>query len=174
MSNTTVNPFENAYRSTVEYSERYVAATALTLRILLGWVLFYSGITKVLDPSWTAAGYLENAVPPGNPFVGAWSVFATLPATDLLVQWGLTLTGIGLLFGAFVRWNALWAAAMMVLFWASSLPLEHAVVIDEHVVYAVVLVSLAALDAGKVAGADAYLSTTDLVRENAVLRRVVG
>lgn len=103
----------------------------LGLGLLLGWVLFYSGITKVLDPSWTAAGYLEHAVAPGNPFGHVWPLLATPPATDLLVQWGLTLTGIGLIVGAFVRWNALCAAAMMVLFWASSLPLEHAILVDQ-------------------------------------------
>ena len=31
------------------------------LRVFLGGLFFYAGITKVLDPSWTAAGYLKGA-----------------------------------------------------------------------------------------------------------------
>ena len=31
------------------------------LRLSLGWLLFYAGITKVFDTSWSAAGYLAGA-----------------------------------------------------------------------------------------------------------------
>ncbi|WP_254545368.1 DoxX family membrane protein [Halomarina pelagica] len=146
----------------------------VSLRIALGWVFFYSGVTKLLDPSWSAAGYLEHAVPPGNPFVALWPLLAGMPLVDVLVQWGLTLTGLGLVLGALVRWNAFWASTMMLLFWASSLPLEHAILIDQHVVYALVLFGLAALGAGRVAGLDGYLESSSLVRRYPRLRYLLG
>lgn len=31
------------------------------LRISIGWLMFYAGITKVLNPEWSAAGYLKGA-----------------------------------------------------------------------------------------------------------------
>lgn len=31
------------------------------LRISMGWLFFYAGITKILDPTWTSAGYLNSA-----------------------------------------------------------------------------------------------------------------
>ncbi|MEK7098213.1 MAG: hypothetical protein AAB906_05185, partial [Patescibacteria group bacterium] len=31
------------------------------LRISLGWLFFWAGITKVLNPTWSAAGYLQGA-----------------------------------------------------------------------------------------------------------------
>ena len=30
-------------------------------RILFGWLFFYAGITKIINPSWSAAGYLKGA-----------------------------------------------------------------------------------------------------------------
>ena len=39
--------------------ETSVATAALVaLRVLLGWVMFQGGIVKLLDPEWTAAGFL--------------------------------------------------------------------------------------------------------------------
>ena len=150
---------------------RYVV---VALRVVLGWVFFYSGITKVLDPSWTASGYLENAVASSNPFVGLWSVMAGMPFVDILVQWGLTLTGLGLVLGALVRWNALWAAFMMVMFWASSFPLDNAIVVDEHVVYVLLLFALSAGGAGRTVGLDVLFERTAVVRNNPKLRYLLG
>jgi thiosulfate dehydrogenase [quinone] large subunit len=54
----------------VKYSENTVGYALLTLRMVMGWTFFYAGITKVLDPAWTAEGFLLHAVPEGNPFGG--------------------------------------------------------------------------------------------------------
>lgn len=146
----------------------------VSLRVVLGWVLFYFGITRVLDPTWTASGYLTHAIPDNNPFVWLWPAMAGMPMIDVLVQWGLTLTGIGLVLGAFVRWNAFWASFMMLVFWASSLPLEHAILVDQHIVYALVLAGLAAFGVGRVAGLDRIIESTALVRRYPRLRYLLG
>ena len=31
------------------------------LRVTAGWMFFYAGITKVLDPKWSAEGYLKGS-----------------------------------------------------------------------------------------------------------------
>ena len=149
--------------------DRYAAIAAVSLRLVMGWLLFYSGITKVLDPEWTASGYLLHAVPEGNPFAGVWTALAGMPLVDISFQWGLTLVGLGLMLGAFTRWNAFWGSVMMLLVWASSLPLEHGVVVDEHIVYIAVLVGLSAFRAGRVAGLDPYLESA-LANDNSLLR----
>lgn len=41
------------------------------LRLAMGWVMFYTGITKVLNPNWSAAGYLQGA----KTFAGFFPVF---------------------------------------------------------------------------------------------------
>ena len=138
---------------------RYAITAIVSLRVLVGWLFFYSGITKVLDPEWTASGYLLHGVPEGNPFGEIWVVLAGMPLVDVLFQSGLTLVGLGLILGAFTRWNAFWGSVMMLLVWASSLPLENGVVVDEHIVYIAVLFGLSAVGAGHVAGLDSYLES---------------
>lgn len=157
-----------------ENTEKLGAYTLVGLRVILGWVFCYSGLTMVLDPAWSAEGYLTGAVPAGNPFVGLWSMMAGVPFVDLLVQWGLTLTGVGIILGAALRWNAFWASFMMLTFWASSLPLEHAIVVDEHVVYVTALGLLGVVGAGRVAGVDAWLERTAVVERYPRLRYLLG
>jgi thiosulfate dehydrogenase [quinone] large subunit len=163
------------------YSENRVGYSLLAMRVSIGWIMFQGGLTKLLDPSWTAAGYLNN-VPGGNPFVGSWSMMAGMPMVDMLVTWGLVLTGLGLILGAFFRWSAFWASVMNLLFWASSLegglmqglPVAHGWVIDSHIVYVMLLFGLAAFGAGRILGVDQYLEEHSFVQEHSRLRYLLG
>ena len=172
-----------------EYSEHWIGYAILALRVTMGWVLFQGGLTKLLtyldgtaENDWTAAGFLQHAIPEGNPFVGLWGAMAGNPLIDQLVMWGLTLTGLGLIVGARVRWNAFWGAVMMLVFWAASLqggllqglPLAHGWVVDDHLVYAALLFGLGAIGAGRILGLDAYLEELAVVRNNAWLRLLLG
>jgi len=165
-----------------EYSLSWVAYALVGLRLVMGWTLFQAGITKLLDPEWTAAGFLQFAVPEGNPFIGLWQGFAGSPTIDGLVAWGLTLTGLGLLLGALVRWNAFWGAVMMLFFWAASLtgglsqglPIEHGWVVDDHIVYALLLFGLGAFGAGRILGLDKLIESTEFVRRYPRLRYLLG
>ena len=174
---------------TFGYSEQWVGYSLFLLRLVMGWTLLQGGLTKLVtyldsDPSnnWTAAGYLANAIPPGNPFMPLWSSFAGSPLIALLNMWGLTLTGLALILGAFVRWSAFWGAVMMLFYWAASLtgglaaglPVAHGWVVDDHVVYALVLFGLGAFGAGRILGVDAYLEETSVVRNNPWLRLFLG
>lgn len=164
------------------YSPEWVAEALLGLRLVMGWVFLQAGVEKLLDPGWTAAGYLQNAVHPNNPFRDAFASMAGSGLVDALVVWGFVLIGVALLTGALLRFAAFWGAVMMALFWAASLqggllaglPLEHGWVIDDHVVYAAILFGLGALGAGRVLGVDAWLEETDLVRDNPWLRLLLG
>ncbi|MFB6167431.1 MAG: DoxX family protein [Haloferacaceae archaeon] len=163
-------------RTELAQSRSTTGYALLGLRLVMGWVFFHAGITKVLDPSWTARGYLTN-VPAANPFGGLWATLARpgyLAVVDPLNAWGLTLVGAALLLGAAVRWAALWGAVMMAFYWASSLPLAHAVVVDSHVVYAVLLFGLGAFGAGRVLGVDGVVEETDLVERHPRLRYLLG
>lgn len=158
---------------TKRLDSKHAATAVVSLRLVMGWLFFYSGITKVLDPEWTASGYLVHAVPEGNPFAGIWTVLAGMPMVDILFQFGLTLVGLGLMLGAFTRWNAFWGSVMMLLIWASSLPLKHGIVVDKHIVYIAVLVGLSAVGAGRIAGLDAYLEST-VAKDNSWLRYLMS
>jgi len=163
-------------RTNFRYSETWVGYALLALRVVMGWTLFYAGITKLLDPAWSAEGFLLHAIPEGNPFGGIWATMANdwLWLIDPLNQWGLTLVGLALLLGAFVRWSAFWGAVIMVFYWAASLPLEHAIVIDDHIVYAMLLFGLGAFGAGHILGLDEYLENFEIVEQNRWLRYLLG
>ncbi|SEK48191.1 thiosulfate dehydrogenase [quinone] large subunit [Haloferax larsenii] len=172
-----------------EYSERWVGYSLFLLRVVMGWTLFQGGVTKLVtyldaDPSnnWTAAGFLANAIPSGNPLMGLWSSMAGSPLIDMLNMWGLTLTGLALILGALVRWSAFWGALMMLFYWAASLqggllaglPLAHGWVVDDHMVYAVLLFGLGAFGAGRILGVDAYLEELEFVQRNRWMSLVMG
>ena len=172
-----------------DYAENRIGYAILALRVTMGWILLQGGLTKVVtyldaNPAndWTAAGYLANAIPAGNPFGGLWGTMAGMPLVDVLVMWGLTLTGIALIVGAAVRWSAFWGAVMMLTFWAAALsgglaqglPIEHGFVVDSHVVYAALLFGLGAIGAGRIVGVDAYVENLAVVKNNRWLRYVLG
>jgi thiosulfate dehydrogenase [quinone] large subunit len=172
-----------------EYSEHWLGYAIVSMRVVMGWVLLQGGLTKLVtyldanpENNWTAAGFLLNAIPDGNPLMGLWGSMAGNPLVDILVMWGLTLTGFGLVIGALVRWNDFWGAVMMLFFWAASLqgglaqglPLAHGWVVDDHLVYAALLFGLGAIGAGRILGVDASLEDVGLVSETGWLRYVLG
>lgn len=172
-----------------EYSERWIGYAILALRVVMGWTLFQGGITKLVtyldanpENNWTAAGFLANAIPQGNPTRELFISMAGSPIVDILNMWGLTLTGLALIVGAFVRWSALWGAVMMLFYWLASLqggllaglPLAHGWVVDDHIVYAALLFGLGAIGAGRIVGVDEYLESTSFVENNPWLRYLLG
>lgn len=164
------------------YDEGWVGYSVLALRVVMGWIFLQAGLEKVFDPEWTAAGYLQNAVPEGNPFGDLWLSMAGSPLVDALVAWGLTLIGLCLIVGLLVRFSAFWGAVMMLFFWASALqggllqglPLEHGWVVDDHIVYAVLLFGLGAFGAGRILGLDRRLEESNLVQNNPWLTYLLG
>ena len=138
-----------------------LSAKVLTLtRVSIGWLFFYAGITKVMNPEWSAAGYLNNA----TTFPGFYKWLASpsvLPLTNFLNEWGLTLIGVALMLGAFTYISGKLGALMMLLYWLPILDfpwIEHGFIVDHHVVYACVLLFLAASRAGRTMGLDAKLA----------------
>ncbi len=146
------------------------------LRIALGWLFFYAGITKVLNPAWSAKGYLLGA----KTFSGFYAWLASdgvLPIVDFLNEWGLTLIGAALILGLFTRISALLGAAMMILYWFPVLDfpkVDHGFLVDDHVVYALALLALAAFRAGRTWGLDARWAKLPLNAKIPKLREWLG
>jgi thiosulfate dehydrogenase [quinone] large subunit len=131
--------------------------TLLLLRLGLGWLFFYAGITKVLDPAWSAAGYLGQA----QTFPSLFAWFAS-PAhigwVNMVNEWGLTLIGAALIVGIFVRWASVAGIAFMALYYLPILSFpyagEHSYIVDDHIIYMLALVVLAVFHAGRYWGLD--------------------
>jgi thiosulfate dehydrogenase [quinone] large subunit len=164
-----------------EYSETWIGYALLGLRVVIAWVFLQAGLDKLLQGDWTAAGYLENAIPAGNPF-GFWGALASMPLVDPLVMWGQVLIGLALLLGVAVRFAAFMGALQMVLFWMSHLsgglmagfPIEHGWVVSSHIVYVLLLFGLGALGAGRILGGDRYIEDLEFVQNNGWLRLFLG
>jgi thiosulfate dehydrogenase [quinone] large subunit len=146
------------------------------LRIALGWLFFYAGITKVLDPAWSAKGYLLGA----KSFAGFYAWLASdgvLPVVDFMNKWGLTLLGIALMLGLFVRLASLLGAGMMFLYWLPGLDfphVDHGYLVDDHVVYALALLFFAAVKAGRWYGLDERCARLPICAKYPKLREWLG
>ena len=86
------------------------------LRITLGWLFFYAGITKILNPEWSSAGFLGTAQTFGNFY--DWLASAqNIGWVNFLNEWGLTLIGAGLIFGTLTRLASYFGILMMVVYY---------------------------------------------------------
>lgn len=146
-------------KASLKYSDRLVGYAVLSLRLVMGWILFYAGITKLLDPNWSAEYLLVEAGSLSIPFAGLWRALAQdwLWLVNPMNQWGETLVGLCLILGAFVRFAAAMGCIMMVLYYFAHLPLEWGFIIDFHIVYIMIMFGLAAFGAGQLLGFDYYL-----------------
>ena len=129
------------------------------LRVSIGWIFFYSGIIKVLNPQWTAVEVLVKAET--LPDLFSWFALpANIAWVNLLNQWGLVLIGASLILGIFVRWGALVGVILMSLYYLVNLSFPYTrdgFLIDHHIVYVFVLLILSNSHSGRHWGIDGYL-----------------
>lgn len=147
------------------------------LRISIGWLMFYAGITKVLDSSWSAEGYLKTA----KTFAGIYHWFLTpsiLPIINFINEWGLTLIGISLIFGVMVRLSSIFGVLLMLLYYFPALTFPiiapHSFIVDEHIVYLFTFFVLAAFRAGRVNGLEIWCSNLPICSRFPKLRSWLG
>jgi len=127
------------------------------LRITLGSLFFYAGVSKLVDPTWSAAGYLKGAQTLQGFYV--WLASAPIIGTvDVLNKWGLTLIGVALVVGLFTKLASYAGILMMALYYIPILAFPyvgaHSLIVDEHIVYIVAFVVLITTHAGKIWGID--------------------
>ena len=147
------------------------------LRISLGSLFFYAGSTKVLDPSWSAAGYLMNA----KTFSGLYTWFASadiLPSINFVNEWGLLLIGLCLILGIFVRISSVAGAILMLLYYFPILngwyPNPHSFIVDEHIIYFFALLTPTAFRAGRIYGLEKWCSELPICSRLPKLRALLG
>lgn len=130
------------------------------LRIALGILFLYAGVSKIIDPDWSAAGYLKGA----KTFSALYQWFASpenIGWVNILNEWGAVLIGLGLLFGVATRVASIAGILLMLLYYLPILRFpyagEHAFLIDEHVVYILLFALFIASKAGHMWGLDPFL-----------------
>jgi thiosulfate dehydrogenase (quinone) large subunit len=134
-------------------------ALSFAMRIALGWVFLYAGYRQVfLADAWSAAGFLKGA----KTFQGLYAFFGSpdvVPYVSVLVKWGHLLIGLSLVSGLMVRISAGFGAALMLMYYFPRMDFPYVdgvqnFIVEYHLVYAIALVFLAAVNAGRIWGLD--------------------
>lgn len=157
---------------------RYVAAA---LRLSLGWVFVWAFLDKTFGLGHETAGkdaWVNGGSPTkgflafaaSGPFEGMYHQIAGQTWADWLFMIGLLGIGVGLLLGIAMRVTAASGALLLVLMWTVVLPPANNVFMDDHLIYALVLVLLAAIGAGHTLGLGARWEQISMVRRHPWLR----
>ena len=105
-----------------------------------------------------------------GPFQEFYNSIAGAAWADWLFMLGLLGIGLALTLGIGMRLAAISGALLYVLMWTVVLPPENNPVLDDHLLGAISLVALAALNAGHTWGLGRRWSATSVVRSIPVLR----
>lgn len=147
------------------------------LRISFGILFFYAGVTKVLNPAWSAAGYLKGAQTLSS-FYNFLLEPEILPIINFINAWGLTLLGVSLLLGIFVRLSSKLGALLMLLYYIPILNFPYAgtnsFLVDQHIIYIFSLLLLGSARAGRHWGLEKWCSSLPICSKYPKLRELLG
>jgi thiosulfate dehydrogenase [quinone] large subunit len=150
-------------------------------RLALGFIFFWAFIDKLWGlgfatkaaKSWVnggspTTGFLKGAE---GPFASFFNGLAGSPVADWLFMIGLLGIGTALLVGAGVRLAAWAGALLMALMWAASLPMTTNPVLDDHIIYALILLTIGwALPNLKLGLATSWWQSLGFVKKNPWLK----
>ena len=157
---------------------RYSAAA---VRLSMGWVFLWAFFDKTFGlghetaskDAWTnggspTKGFLAFAAT--GPFKDFYNGVAGQAWADWLFMIGLAGIGIALVAGITMRIAAATGSLLLILMWSAVLPPENNPFMDDHIVYAIVLVLLAALGAGKTLGLGTTWEKLPIVQRFPILK----
>lgn len=158
-------------------SPRYLWAV---VRLCLGWTFLWPFLDKTFGlghetasgDAWIhggspTSGFLSGAA---GPFAGIYHSLSGVVIADWGFMVGLLCIGVALLLGIGTRIAAVSGAVLLVLMWSASLPPANNLFMDDHLIYALVLIGLAELGAGSTLGFGGRWAELDVVRRHAWLR----
>ena len=187
------------YRPPATTSKNHVAGTAATpttpgiaatavvrysaaaIRFSLGWIFLWAFLDKAFGlghDTKNAAAWIHGGNPTlgflkmgaHGPFADFYHSIAGATWTNWLFMLGLAGIGIGLLLGVAMRITAAAGALMVVMMWSVVLPPANNPFMDDHIVYALVLILLAAIGAGRFVGLGGYWERLAIVKRFPILK----
>lgn len=176
MSTETRNRLESRFGNiTLEGNPAPSSALFVVLmRLVMGGVLLFAGLGKVIAWPFDASGYLVHGVDPASPVSGLYAAMAAnemiLAAINVIIPISQVLIGLALIFGVFVRLAALGGALQMFAFYLGGWEAEFLALFDNTLVYAIILFSLGAFAAGRIAGLDQYIEQLEIRGEPLIER----
>ncbi|MBP6926395.1 MAG: hypothetical protein KBB70_01715 [Candidatus Pacebacteria bacterium] len=126
----------------------------IALRIAMGFIFLWAFIDKTfglgfatsagkawIDGASPTAGFLSHGVE--GPLAGLFQSMAGVAIVDWLFMAGLLFVGITLLLNKYVRWGSIVGSIMLALMYLSLMLPENNPIIDEHIIYILVLLLIA-------------------------------
>lgn len=126
----------------------------VVLRVSMGFVFLWAfldktfglGFATTVEKAWInggspTTGFLSFATK--GPFAELFQSLAGSPVVDWLFMLGLLGVGIALIFNRYIKWGALAGSIMLLLMYLAVLPPENNPIIDDHIIYILVLAVLA-------------------------------
>ncbi len=130
------------------------------LRIAIGFIFLWAFFDKLLGLGFATAsvkswllgnsptlGYLKGAT--YGPFAEFFQGLAGNPIVDFLFMLGLLGVGTAFVLGIALRFAAFAGVIMMILMYLSAFPPKNNPLIDDHIIYALVLLVVANIDSKK-------------------------
>ncbi|MGB9376325.1 MAG: hypothetical protein WCB04_02315 [Mycobacteriales bacterium] len=159
-------------------SYRYTLAA---IRLCIGWVFLWAFLDKMfglghetpakgawIDGGSPTAGFLGKGTQ--GPFASFYQSFAGAGWADTLFMIGLLCIGVALILGIAMRLATGAGALMLVLMWTAVLPPANNPFMDDHIIYALILVVLVLAHAGRTLGLSRMWEGLPLVKRYGVLK----
>lgn len=148
--------------------------TWVAARIGMGWIFLWAFLDKLfgfgfatpagkgwIDGGNPTKGFLSNAE---GPFAGFYHALAGTTFANVMFMAGLLGIGLALLLGIGMRIAAGSGALLLVMMYTAVLPPTTNPVIDDHLIQAILLIGLAATNAGNTLGLGGWWAKTRLVQ----------
>jgi thiosulfate dehydrogenase [quinone] large subunit len=187
-STTPIGPARPDGRDSTRHSSTEPSARAATaaryllagIRLALGWVFLWAFLDKAFglgfatpsERSWINGGSPTNGFlgSAEGPFSGFYHSIAGSGVADALFMAALLGVGVALLLGIGMRIAAGAGALLTVMMWTAVLPPTTNPFMDDHLVYAAILIVLALLGAGTTLGFGRVWAATPLVQRASWLK----
>ncbi len=151
------------------------------LRIAMGWIFLWAFFDKLLglgfataaENAWIAggsptAGFLSFGT--GTLFGSFFQSLAGLAIVDWLFMLGLLFVGIALILGIGVKLAGYVGAFMMFLMWLAVLPLANNPIIDDHIIYLLIMLGFTIINTDDWFGFGKRWANTKLVKKYKFLK----
>ena len=170
--------------TTTRTAGKLIAVLRIAMGLLFGWAfldkLFGLGYATTSTNAWINGGSPTKGFLSGvdhGPFQTMFTNWAGQTWADWLFMLGLAAISAALLAGIGLRITAVAGTLMLLLMWAADWPpARHTStgeltrstnpILDDHIIYALILITLAALSAGAVWGLGTRWANLDIVRRN--------
>ncbi len=156
--------------------EHIAGLTRLSMGFIMLWAffdkLFGLGFPTASNKFWLGGtsptlGFLQSST--RGPLAHFYQNLAGNVVVDWLFMMGLLLIGLALLFGIGMKIAAYSGSLLMLLMWSASFPPKSNPLIDQHIIYILVLLGLKMAKAGDYLGFGKKWSKTSLVKRFPIL-----